>query len=771
MTGKTISHYSIVEKLGEGGMGVVYKAEDLRLGRFVVLKFLAPHLTRDAHALERFINEAKTASSLDHPNICTIYEIGETEDERVFIAMAYYEGETLAQQVAKGNLQLERAIEIAAQIGNGLACAHEAGITHRDIKPANVMITKRGEVKLLDFGLAKLAGQSHFTKTGATLGTVAYMSPEQAQGLRVDLRTDIWSLGVVLYEMLAGKLPFESEYDQAVLYAIVHVDHVPLAKLRPELPAHLSDVIDKALAKKAEARYQRIEDLLTDLQKPVAKKAPVRNFTKLSKLRKVPSLKRFVWMSGILVLLTVLFFGVQYWLTPQQPRFNSIAVLPLQNLSGDPEQEYFADGMTEALIANLAKIKSLRVISRTSIMTYKNARKPLPEIAKALNVEAVVEGSVALAEGRVRVTAQLIDAVSDRHLWVENYDRNLRDVLALQSEVTEAIVSELRMQLTPQEQQQVTNVRPVDPEAYQHYLKGREYFNNIAFEKGVESFQQAILLDPAFASAYAGLATCYIWSRLAGPGGGPQPKEVYPRAKAATLKALSLDKNLGEAYAALAMVKFLYEWEWDSPDQDFKRALSLEPQSPTILVCYSLYLRIAGSFDEGMSLLQKAIALDPLSPSYSMLLGRTYGLSRRYDESIAKVQPLLEVYPNHWAAIYQMAWNYYFKDMHKEALAYADRGPELTQRIYIYARTGRPEDALKLLDELHERMKHQYYDAFAVALAYTGLGDYNKAFEWLDRAYQERATDLVLLNIEPALDPIRSDPRYAELCRKMGLEE
>jgi serine/threonine-protein kinase len=748
--GQTISHYKILAKLGEGGMGVVYKAEDVKLGRHVVLKFLAPYLTRDSQAIERFINEAKTASALDHPNICTIYEIGESEDGQLFIAMAYYEGETLKERLEKGDgrkaksegrdaapfaprsspfgmmggLPIPETIEIATQIASGLARAHEAGIIHRDIKPANIIITKRGEVKILDFGLAKLAGQQHLTKSGATMGTIAYMSPEQAQGLPVDHRTDIWSLGVVMYEMLTGQLPFKGEYDQAVMYSIVNTEPAPVRSLRSEVSVGLEQIVNKALAKRADERYQQIDELLADLKSP-EKKTASRPSVPSRKLRF--NKKWYISASALALLVALIFAGIHFFPRSTQT-IDSIAVLPLQNLSGDPEQEYFADGMTEALIANLAKIKSLRVISRTSVMQFKNTRESLPEIAKKLNVDAVVEGSVARSGDRVRISAQLIDAPTDRHLWADEFDRDLRDVLALQSEVTKAIVQEIQVKLTPQEENQLPNLHPIDPEAYQLYLKGREYVNNIAFDKGAENFQQAILLDPTFAPAYASLATSYIFTRIAGPSGGPLPREVYPRAKAAALKALALDENLGEAYAALAMIKFHYDWDWESPEQDFKRALDLEPQNTITLMSYSLYLRLKGRFEEGMGLLQKAIALDPLSPAYSMSMGRAYGLARRYDESIAKLRPLLEVYPNHWAAIYQMAWNYFFKGMYKEALAFADKGPELHQRIYIYAIAGRRDDALKLLDELHDFSKSQYEVRTLVDRQYTS-GSYFQVWD------------------------------------------
>ncbi len=598
MIGQTVSHYRILEKLGGGGMGVVYKAQDVKLDRFVALKFLSPHLDTSAAEKQRFINEAKAASALDHNNICTIYEVGETDDGQIFIAMAYYEGETLQKKVSSNQLSVSSAIDFAMQIAQGLAKAHEHGITHRDIKPANVIITKDGVAKILDFGLAKLSGQSRLTKSGATLGTVAYMSPEQAQGAEVDHRTDIWSLGVVLYEMLTGQLPFSGEYEMAMMYSLVNTDPKPVRSLRSEVSVGLEQIINKALAKKPEERYQQINELLADLKSPTQKSESKKPFL----TRKLAVGKRWYLYAGLVVLiLGVVLAGI--FLRPQSAEaIDSIAVLPLENMTGDPNQEYFVDGMTEALIANLAKINSLRVISRTSVMQYKKTRKPLPDIAKELNVKAIVEGSVLRANGRVRITAQLIDAPKDRHLWANSYDRDFRDVLALQSEVTTAIVHEIQVKLTPQEQQGLTNALQVNPEVYQTYLKGRYFLNKRTEEglkKSIEYFQNAIEKDPGFALAFAGIAEAY--ALLGAPNYAVlKPWEAQQKGEAAALKALEIDDTIAEAHTSLGYLKFLFEWDWFGAEREFQRAIELNPNYATAHQRYALYLKNLGRFDEAL---------------------------------------------------------------------------------------------------------------------------------------------------------------------------
>jgi serine/threonine protein kinase len=500
MIGRTISHYRITDKLGEGGMGIVYRAQDLRLQRTVALKFLSPYSLDETENRERFLREARAAASLDHPNVCTVYETAEV-DGQAFLAMAFIEGQTVKEKIAQRPLKLDEALDIALQAGEGLRAAHEKGIVHRDIKSANLMVIADGGVKVMDFGLAQLSGESGLTKSRTTLGTAAYMSPEQAQRQPVDRRTDIWSLGVVIYEMVTGRLPFEAEHEAAVLYSIIHSRPEPITALRVGLPAALDRVVDKAMAKDPGERYQHMADVLVDLR-ALQKGMPV----SASKRWRRRSVLAGAATAGIAAA------GIAIGLRTggNSARISSLAVLPLENLTGDPNQEYFADGMTAALTTDLSKIGSLRIISRQTAMQYKGSKKPLRDIARELKVDAIVDGSVAREASRVRITAQLIDAATDQNLWAESYDRELAGILALQGDVARAIAGKVRVTLRSDEEARLTQSRKVNPETYEAYLKGLFWMNKgtpEAFDKAVGFFQEAVDRDPADPLAYAGLAT------------------------------------------------------------------------------------------------------------------------------------------------------------------------------------------------------------------------------------------------------------------------
>jgi serine/threonine-protein kinase len=755
-------------------MGVVYKAHDEKLDRCVALKFLPPHLDTSEAEKQRFIQEARAASKLDHPNICTIHEIDETEDGQLFICMAYYEGETLREKVASNQLSVTSVIEIATQIANGLAKAHAHGIIHRDIKPANVIITKDGVVKILDFGLAKLAGGTRLTKTGTTMGTAAYMSPEQVHRMDADHRTDIWSLGVVMYEMLTGKLPFEGEYEQAIMYAIVNMEPEPVRSLKSEVSIGLEQIVDKCLAKEPDERYQNITDLLADLKSPIEKIENKKPFSK----PKLGFGERWHLYAGLAALIVALILAGLFWRPKSVEAIDSIAVLPLENMTGDPNQEYFVDGMTEALIINLAKISSLRVISRTSVMQYKKARKTLPEIAKELNVTAIVEGSVARSGDRVRITAQLINAPTDRHLWANSYDRDLRDVLALQSEVTTTIVRELQVKLTPQEQARLTSARPINPDAYEAYLKGRFFLNKWTEEdakKAVDFFQKAIDLDPTYAMAYAGLADYYTQSSYYTY---MSATEANPKAKAAAMKALEYDETLAEAHVALGNVKLLFDWDFPGAEREFMRAIEFNPNNVDARNYYTVYLVAMGRFNEAIAQSKRNKELDPLTLVRSLNLGWIYFNARRYDESIIELKKTLELDPDFHFTHAELGWNYAFKGMFKEAIAASEKALSLSPSPadllvlssvgYVYGISGKPDEARKILNQLVER---KYVDSYYVAGIYAALREKDRAFEWLNKAYDERSPSMIALKIEPFFDNLRNDPRYTELLRKTGLEK
>ncbi|UCG51095.1 MAG: protein kinase [Candidatus Latescibacterota bacterium] len=778
MIGQTISHYKILEKLGGGGMGVVYKAEDTKLKRTVALKFLPPELTRDKDTKTRFVQEAQTASSLEHQNICNIHEIDETPDGRMFIAMACYQGETVRQKLSKKPLGLTEAVDIAMQVARGLAKAHEQGIMHRDIKPANIFVTEDEQAKILDFGLAKLAGEKGVTKTGTTVGTAAYLSPEQALGQKIDHRTDIWSLGVTLYEMIAGKRPFDAEHEQALFYSIVNQDPEPLTGLRTRVPMELERIVMKAMAKDPGDRYQHADDLLVDLRS-VHSDLESGTISKLTPKKRRSRKRRILLFVSIPVALAIIVVGRYYVFPPGAGAIDSIAVLPLENLSGDPEKDYVSDGMTEALIANLAKIRALKVISRTSVMRYKRTDKSLPQIAKELNVDAVVEGSVILVGNQVRITAQLIEAATDRHLWAEEYARDFRDVLSLQSEVARAIAREVRIELTRDEQVQLTRVREVPPEAQDAYMKGRYHWNKRteeAIRRSAEYFESAIEIDPDFAAAYAGLADAYM---TMGSWGFLKIQEAYPKSMRFARKALEIDDDLAEAHATLALLRYTYSLDWRGAESGFKRAIEIQPSYATARQWYAQYLLFSLRFDDALEEINRALEFDPLKPIINSTRALILYYSGHIEEALEQIQTTLEIKADFFAAHYQFQLIYAGERMHGEAL-------DGLERIFLYR--GADADDIALMRETFDTSGIEgvyrwslgmwtklsdrgYVDPYNFAANHAALEEKDEAFEWLEKAYREGSyLSIILIRVDPRFECLRSDPRYPSLLRRIGVE-
>ena len=760
MVGQTLSHYRVIRKLGEGGMGAVYEAEDLRLGRRVALKLLPPHLAGDPAAIERLRREARAASALNHPHICTIHEIDEQAGMH-FIAMELLEGQTLKERLMGPRMEVHEILAVALALADALDAAHAKGIIHRDIKPANIFLTPGGQVKVLDFGLAKHGSESMvspeaptvlpaggalepLTAVGTTAGTVAYMSPEHALGRDLDARTDLFSLGVVLYEMASGGLPFRGDSTAAFFDGLLNRAPVPPRRCNPKLPGELERIITKALEKERQLRYQSARDMVVDL-------------TRLKREHETAALAGAASAAA------------------QVP---SLAVLPFVNLSADKENEYFSDGLTEDIIDALAHLPGLRVMARTSAFAFRGKEVDVREIGARLNVEHILEGSIRRSGNRLRVTAQLVKASDGYHLWSQRFDREMTDVFAVQDEISQAIVEKLRVRLAGD--QPFVKSRTDNLEAYQLVLRGKHCVYKLTpdfLTKGKEYLDQAITLDPDYAVAYAALAEYYIVGSI---WGFWMPKDGLAKAKAAALEALRGDNSLVEGHVALGIAEGISTFNWAAAEREFRRALELNPASPDAHGQYGMYLlRPTGRLDAALSELRIAAELDPLSAYFNSMLAYWYHVRGEYDLALPQYQRAIELDPNWYASHWLFAIAYEQMGRIDEAVAEAEIANRLSGRNSMtlgilglaYTLAGRRDEGRALLDELLTRRRTIYVPAFSLAAICRGLGDIAGALGWLETAVDER--DIVVvggIRSEPRYNPLRGHPRFQALLRKMNLD-
>jgi serine/threonine-protein kinase len=746
-------------------MGVVYKAEDTKLKRTVALKFLPPELTHIPEVKDRFMREAQAAASLEHPNICTVYEFDEAE-EKTFISMAYVEGQSLRKKIESGPLELDEALRIATQVAEGLQLAHKKGIVHRDIKSANIMVDDRNQARIMDFGLARMTGTTLLTQEEAAMGTIAYMSPEQARGKEVDHRTDIWSFGVVLYEMLTDELPYKGEHEQAIVYSIRKDKPRPITEVKAEIPQSIEQVVEKALEKDADKRYQQVDELLDDLKSISAGIVPEEIKARLKKA-KLQKRKRSILYAGAVGLVIILaVFGLILLKGPPET-IDSIAVLPLENLTGDTEKEFFVDVATEELIGQLGQISGLRrVISRTSVMKFKETDKTLSEIAQELNVDVIVEGSVQEAGDKVRIQVRLIDALPvEQNLWGQAYERAMSDVRVMYGEMARTIADKAKINLTADELTRLTSASQVNPESYDAYLKGRSYLYNrqpTPEERKLaqQYFELALEIDPNNALAHVGMSD--VW--------GPEQKALM---KAAIDKALEIDNTLAEAHEALAFYRCWVEWDWEGSEKEFQEALRLNPNLTNAHYQYGYLLCILGRIDEGLLLIERALELDPLNPFSYLFYGLTLNYHGRYDEAIAAFRTVLEIEPKldvRGALVFTLGE----KGMYDEAFAISQEiaadDTEATAALEDGFKKAGYKGAYRAVADLEaERYGKpgQNVGAWNIAGTYAFAGEYDLAIDWYEKAYEEHEWGMPL--ISGTRNPLRSYPRFQELLRKMNL--
>jgi serine/threonine protein kinase/tetratricopeptide (TPR) repeat protein len=827
-TPRLISHYRVIETLGKGGMGEVFLAEDTKHhDRKVALKLLPADMTEDETRLRRFRQEARAILALNHPNILTIYEIGE-EQSLYFIATEFIDGVTLRTHLARNHMETEKALDVAIQVAAALDAAHTAGIVHRDIKPENIMLRTDGYVKVLDFGLAKLSEKLTESETGhdpeavtvplsdtnpgAVIGTTGYMSPEQARGLMVDARTDIFSFGVVLYEMVAGRAPFGGETKNDIIVSLLNRDPLPLARFAPNAPPELQRIVTKALSKDKEERYQTVKDMLIDLRglkrdlefttrlersadpgfsgsggtrlsghstfDPVHysrtdETQPTRSTTSTGSVIEKVNRNRTVLALSLLALVLALGLGVLYF-TKRGRTINSVAILPFVNGSHNPNTEYLSDGLTESIISSLSQLPNLKVMSRSAVFRYKGQNIDAQEVGRKLGVGAVLMGTVDQIGDSLVIKTELIDVSDGSQLWGEQYNRKISDLITVQQEIAWKISKRLRLRLTGEDEKRITKHYTENTEAYQLYLKGRYFWNKRdkeSLNNGIRSFQDAIKIDPGYALAYSGMADSYA---LLADIGAVAPNEAMPRAKAAAERAIELDPELAEGYTSSGFVKLSYDWDWPAAERDFKRALELNPNYATAHQWYASYLLQMGRYDDATEEIKRAQQLDPLSLIINANKGYYLYFARQYDAAIEQYRKTLEIDPNFGVGRYYLAQAYVQKKMYGEAIAEFQKlistpGDDLETAAalgYAYAQSGRRADAQKFLTEIIELSKSRYVSPLYIATIYTGLGERDQAIEWLYKAYDARHPGLVLLKVDPMFDSLRGDARFQELLRR-----
>jgi serine/threonine protein kinase/Tfp pilus assembly protein PilF len=825
--GTRLGRYEVRSKVGEGGMGEVYLAQDAKLDRKVALKILPANVADNRDRMNRFVREARAASALNHPNIITIYEIDQAELVN-FIATEFIDGKTLRQRIKSGRLSTTEALDVAIQVASALAAAHEAGIVHRDIKPENIMIRRDHLVKVLDFGLAKLTSDTQAvepeaetkvqvrTMAGMIMGTVHYMSPEQARGLELDARTDVWSLGVLIHEMVAGCIPFAGETNSDVIASILKTEPAPIKELAPDAPDELQRIVTKTLRVKKEERYQNAQDLLIDLKNlkqelefsaKLERTSASKEFGVVASSQKVSTsavttIDRQTAKAGssaeyvvakikthrraVIAALLVLIIGVvvlTYFLTRNRTANNSggnttidsLAVLPFANTSQDPNAEYLSDGITESLINTLSQLPSLRVLSRSAAFRYKGQDIDAKKVGADMNVRAVLKGGVKQLGDQLVVNVELIDARDNHQIWGDQYVRKFADVLSVQRDIVQEVSGKLRLKLSSVEQQKLAK-RPTDnPEAYRLYLLGKYSAVKMtpeSFAKGIKDLQQAIDLDPNYALAYSGLAFYYVQSldQIL------PPKEAMPKSRDAAIKALALDDSLAEAHVALAYVYWQYDWDWSRAEQEFRRALELDPNNPDTHGPYGFFLALMGRFDEGIAEVSKATELNPLSIETGLYEAPSYYLARRYDEAIKKAQKIIDLAPDFWLPHLIAGRGFEQKGQLPAALAEyqkARAGDNSTSEILMdlgraYGLAGRRAEAEGVLNELKARTKTGYVSPFQIAMVHIGLGEEDQALAALEQAYEARSWYMTWLKTAPEFDPLRSDPRFVNLMHRVG---